>query len=262
MPWDLQTTLKGPTGAQGNPGPQGQPGMTGPPGPQGDAGPPGVPGTQGNPGPTGPAGPQGAPGPQGSGGPPGPQGNTGPAGGTGPQGPQGLTGAPGPTGPQGAPGAQGLPGDPGATGPPGTTGAQGPQGIQGVQGPQGIQGPAGVPSYTEGTYTVTATGYASAVTGTARYVQVGSLVTLQVPQLSGTSNAETLTLTGLPVALQPTQAAEQVVAVQDAGLTREGRLSVAAGSSTMTVYPNVVGNSWTTSGTKRLMATVVSYVRV
>jgi hypothetical protein len=28
------------------------------------------------------------------------------------------------------------------------------------------------------------------------------------------------------------------------------------------VYPNVVGNSWTTSGTKRLMATVVSYVRL
>jgi hypothetical protein len=131
-----------------------------------------------------------------------------------------------------------------------------------VQGPQGIQGPAGVPSYTEGTYTVTATGYAAAVTGTARYTQIGALVTVHLPQLSGASNAETMTLTGLPGALQPTQAAEQVVAVQDAGLTREGRLALAAGSSTMTVYPNVVGNAWTTSGTKRLMATVVSYVRL
>ena len=131
-----------------------------------------------------------------------------------------------------------------------------------MQGPQGLQGPAGVPSYTDGPYTVTATGFASAVTGTAYYTQVGALVTVQLPQLSGTSNAETMTLTGLPVALQPTRPAEHVVAVQDVGLTREGRLSMGAGSSTMTVYPNVVGNSWTTSGTKRLLATVVSYLRL
>lgn len=208
MPWELQTTLKGPTGEQGSPGPQGPPGAQGPAGPQGE---------------TGASGPQGIQGTQGA------------------QGPQGPVGATGPAGPQG------------------DTGLQGPQG---VQGPQGIQGPAGVPSYTDGPYTVTATGFTAAVTGTAYYTQVGALVTVHLPQLSGTSNAETMTLTGLPPAIQPTRAAEQVVTVQDAGLTREGKVSLTAGSAVMTVYPNVVGNSWTPSGTKRLLATVVSYLRL
>ena len=69
---------------------------------------------------------------------------------------------------------------------------------------------------------MTATGYGSAVTGTARYTQVGALVTLHLPQLSGTSNAETMTLTGLPGALQPMLPLEQVVAVQDAGPDARG----------------------------------------
>ena len=77
----------------------------------------------------------------------------------------GDTGPPGPTGPQGTTGATGLPGDPGATG------ATGPQGATGATrrhrparppGTAGYPGPAGVPSYAEGTFTVTVTGMSTA----------------------------------------------------------------------------------------------------
>ena len=47
------------------------------------------------------------------------------------------------------------------------------------------------------------TGFTGAVTATVRYVKVGRLVTLPVPTLTGTSNATTFTVTGLPVALRP-----------------------------------------------------------
>ena len=63
--------------------------------------------------------------------------------------PVGATGATGPTGPRGQigvtgpTGAQGATGPIGVTGPTGATGATGPQGIQGVTGPTGSQGVQG-----------------------------------------------------------------------------------------------------------------------
>ena len=42
-------------------------------------------------------------------------------------------------------------------------------------------GSAAFTSYEEGSFTVTATGFTTAVTGTARYVRVGKQVTLHLP---------------------------------------------------------------------------------
>ena len=84
-----KSTLKGDTGPQGEPGPQG---------PKGDTGLTGATGPQGLKGDTGPKGDTGAVGPQG------PKGDTGAAGPMGLQGPKGDTGATGPQGPAGADG--------------------------------------------------------------------------------------------------------------------------------------------------------------
>ncbi|MDC3229110.1 collagen-like protein [Flavobacteriaceae bacterium] len=130
---------QGPTGAQGNPGPQGETGADGPQGPQG------------NPGPAGSNGQDGSPGPQGEPGADGPQGETGPQGEPGAEGPQGPQGNPGPTGatgPQGNPGPAGSNGQDGSPGPQGETGPQGESGAEGPQGPigpQGNPGPTGPP---------------------------------------------------------------------------------------------------------------------
>ena len=66
-------------------------------------------------------------------------------------------------------------------------------------------GTAATQAYEEGTFTATATGFSgTAPSGTARYVRMGKQVTLFLPELLGTSNATTMTITGLPVALRPT----------------------------------------------------------
>ena len=123
-------------------------------------------------------------------------------------------------------------------------------------------GTAALTSYEEGTFTLTATGFSSAVTGTARYVRIGKLVTVQVPLLSGTSNATTFTITGLPVALQNNTDCSWPVVVVNNGidLTPPGSLGMSAASSTLDVYRDNQGAAWTASGTKTLYPCVITYV--
>jgi Collagen triple helix repeat (20 copies) len=160
------------------------------------------------------------------------------------------------TGPQGAQGIQGPQGTTGATG---AQGAQGPQGNPGVQGPQGIQGPAG-PAGTPvtGTFTLTATGYTTTVTVTARYYKFDRLVLLGIPTVTGTSNAQTLTLTGLPALLTPdaSVAHHQVVHGRDNGLDADALLVL---GTTITVTRNLSGNAWTASGEKTLYGLWLTY---
>ena len=148
------STVPGPTGAQGTAGPTGPTGGAGIAGPTGATGSTGI---QGEEGPTGPTGVQGEAGPTGATGSDGVVGATGPAGESGPTGATGAdssvagpTGAAGATGPTGAAGATGLEGVAGSTGP---TGTQGGQGVAGATGAQGTPGPTG------------ATGADSTVTG-------------------------------------------------------------------------------------------------
>jgi collagen type VII alpha len=120
-PTGADSTIPGPTGAQGDMGPTGADStVPGPTGAQGDMGPTGAQGDQG---------PTGAdsiiPGP------------------TGAQGDAGPTGAQGDAGPTGAQGDQGPTGAQGDAGPTGAQGDQGPTGAQGDQGPTGAQGDAG-----------------------------------------------------------------------------------------------------------------------
>src|SRR5262245_27239129 len=182
------------------------------------------------------------------GGRPGPAGAQGPPGATGSQGPQGPPGAdstaPGPAGPQGDPGPQGI---------QGPQGEPGPQGIQGEQGPPG---PAGTP--VAGTFTVTMTGCTTTVTGTAVYYKYDRMVLLGIPTLTGTSNAQTLTLTGLPALLTPDPAVAHHVVVhgRDNGLDAPGLLLL---GTPITVTRNLSGNSWTASGEKTLYGTWLTY---
>ena len=54
-----------------------------------------------------------------------------------------------------------------------------------------------------GSFTATLTGVSGSVTGTAYYSRVGPFVLLNIPSLSGASNATSLTITGLPATLWP-----------------------------------------------------------
>lgn len=259
MVWTKQATISGPQGDTGPPGP---------PGPQGE---------QGAPGPAGPTGPTGATGPPGSAGP---QGDTGAPG---PQGIQGIQGPQGPPGPQGDPGPQGPPGTAATLGPTlsaiealtGTTDTL--QYFSGTdvaaltaltaygrtllddtdaltaRGTLGL-GTAATQLYEEGNFTMTATGFSgTAPSVTARYAKMGKQVTLVIPQnVTGTSNATTLTLTGVPAALVPPIALQVGFQVTNNGanLAAPGLAQWNASATTITLYTTWMGGAWTASALK------------
>lgn len=74
----------------------------------------------------------------------------------------------------------------------------------------------------QGTFTGTLTGCTTSPTGTFTWQRVGNLVTLNFPALSATSNATTLTITGLPAVIQPAtlnQWVRMASVVQNNGVT-------------------------------------------
>ena len=113
--------------------------------------------------------------------------------------------------------------------------------------------------YSEGSFTVTGTGFAVNPTGTAEYVKVGTLVSLYVPALTGTSNATTFTLTGLPAAIVPTLQAYALVVATDNGVRVTTLATLSPGSSVLTINVTINGGAWTTSGTKALLPCWLTY---
>jgi hypothetical protein len=91
-----------------------------------------------------------------------------------------------------------------------------------------------------GSFTGTLTGYASPPTGTIQYrVTTSCTVTLwTTAAITGTSNAATMTMTGLPYNLQPASSmvAAQLLPgiVQDNGANAAGCVSIPAASGTLT----------------------------
>ena len=123
-------------------------------------------------------------------------------------------------------------------------------------------GSAAFQSYTTDTFTVTATGFSgTAPSGTVRWVQIGTQMTVHLPNLTGTSNATTFTLTGIPAALDPVSNVIVAVYTQDAFLFGPGGLSISAGGTWSVYYGKAAnGLDWTASGTKRLPGAAITYL--
>ncbi len=116
-----------------------------------------------------------------------------------------------------------------------------------------------------GTFTLIGTGFTINPTATARYVALGNVIILFLPQITGTSNATTFTLTGLPAAIVPTQTSNHIVTITDGqgGATDAyGLLRLTGGSAIITMLSPVSSDqTWTPSGTKTLYATSITYAR-
>lgn len=120
-------------------------------------------------------------------------------------------------------------------------------------------GDARYPQVSSGSFTGTLTGYASPPSGTFTYYIVGNICTIIGPttSLTGTSNANTLTLTGVPTACRPTAGSWNTFCIlRDNGISAMcialyaggGTFSFANGLFTSNV------SSWTASGTKGMLA--------
>jgi hypothetical protein len=114
-------------------------------------------------------------------------------------------------------------------------------------------------TYEEGEFTVTGTGFSgTAPSGTARYVRVGKQATLTFPDVTGTSNATTMTMTGLPASLAVAGVVRVLPAVSYNGAGQLGMLQLYG--TTMELYSSPAFGPWLATGTKGLISTAISYV--
>jgi hypothetical protein len=114
-----------------------------------------------------------------------------------------------------------------------------------------------------GTFPGTLTGLSSGGTGTVNYVVTGGHVMMYITaSITGTSNTGTMTMTGLPVAVQPTNTTVVPCAKLDIGSTvtnAAGTASITGGTITFAVSQTTgtvvtYDNVFTASGTKGLGA--------
>jgi hypothetical protein len=118
---------------------------------------------------------------------------------------------------------------------------------------------------TSSTFTFTITGCTTSPTGTGRYVKHGNLVVLFIPTITATSNATTLTFTGLPAAIQLARTQYWPIPTRcmlDNGLrTTDNRIFMVASSGTVTFQIAASSSGWTNSGSKGVSEEfVVSYL--
>lgn len=113
--------------------------------------------------------------------------------------------------------------------------------------------------YREATFTATATGMTTAPTGTASFVRVGGDVTLTIQTITGTSNATSFTLTGMPTTCRPSATRTVIARVQDnGGAISFGRADIDS-SGVVTLYKDAASTAFTNSGTKSVNVLSVSY---
>lgn len=118
--------------------------------------------------------------------------------------------------------------------------------------------PANNVGYASSSYTGTLTGCTTSPTASVKYAKIGNMVVLTIPILTATSNAATMSITGMPSEIRP--AAVQNCAIPDAvGVDNSVALRVSAGktttlriqtSGTIDFYIGDIAGSWTGSGTK------------
>lgn len=106
-----------------------------------------------------------------------------------------------------------------------------------------------------GTFTATYTGFTATITCTATWSRIGKLVSLFFCTATGTSNATSFTMTGLPSAIQPGSLTQTMALpigpIQNASIIDTTvSVTVTTGSGTVTFLHNGNSSGWTNSGTK------------
>ena len=108
------------------------------------------------------------------------------------------------------------------------------------------------------TFTPAPTGYSGSPTvSVARYLDLGKLIIMDIA-VTGTSNATTLTLT-LPVAAKSAANYPLVVTDNSVAQTDAGLLTMAAGSTTATLYATLASGAWTNANTKAFKGYGITY---
>lgn len=110
----------------------------------------------------------------------------------------------------------------------------------------------------KGTFTGTVTGMTATVTGTMRYVLQGRQVTLFISGATGTSNATTMTITGLPASLFPNRQQDLWGLAMNSSATSIAAYRVKT-DGVIELYTGVSLGAWTNTGTKGTVACTLTY---
>lgn len=111
---------------------------------------------------------------------------------------------------------------------------------------------------TSGTFTATcATGMTTTPTATWSYTKIDSVVTLNIVQISGTGNAATITVTGAPAAIHPTNAKRIIARLRNDGTYYYGSADISA-AGVITIY-STDNNPASFSGSSGIESLSVSY---
>jgi hypothetical protein len=109
-------------------------------------------------------------------------------------------------------------------------------------------------------FTATLTGCTTSPTGIARYEVNNGVATLTIPDMSGTSNSTSCTITGLPVALQTTNNQFGTPAlIIDNGTQSAEQVYVSGGTGTLVLRKNGSDTGFTNSGTKGIRGCTIVY---
>lgn len=112
--------------------------------------------------------------------------------------------------------------------------------------------------YQKGSFTGTATGMTTSPTGTIDYVIIGGNVFLRIAAITGTSNTNAFTITGMPAEARPAATAACIAHITDNGTPAFGTIQIQT-SGVIVVNRDAAASAWTTSGTKQINAINVSY---
>lgn len=120
-----------------------------------------------------------------------------------------------------------------------------------------------VPNIVVSSFTATLTGCTTSPTYTVAYAKIGNTVILMLPTFTGTSNATTKTLTGMPATIRPSGTYPVYGMISNvidntAGITTPGSYSIAS-TGTINMYPNTLGGNWTAAGTATGTLCVIAY---
>lgn len=110
----------------------------------------------------------------------------------------------------------------------------------------------------DGNYLGTYTGLTSPSTATIYYNKTGNTVTLRIPSHTGTSNSTSMTITGMPASIWPTQQQACVLRVVDNNVTQLG-IAIVDETNGNLVFGVGGGSAFTNSGTKGTSVCTITY---
>ena len=120
--------------------------------------------------------------------------------------------------------------------------------------------PLALDYYEEGSFAFTSPDLVGSPSVTATYTRIGNSVTVNIPTLTGTSNANIFACTGLPATITPSTERKTDATVVDNGVASSGRILFST-ASVVYVFNNLTDtlSTWTSSGTKALPGNSFTY---